>query len=107
MSVAFPACLYRSFVLQIKEFHSFCGGLPAPECSDNPLGYKFSWSARGALRLALDPQKVNLAPALGVLRFIGVRFGGQKKLRMARVVKMVVSRWRDHEEGEEGEGEEE
>jgi saccharopine dehydrogenase (NADP+, L-glutamate forming) len=24
-------------------------GLPAPECSDNPLGYKFSWSARGSL----------------------------------------------------------
>lgn len=24
-------------------------GLPAPECSDNPLGYKFSWSPRGAL----------------------------------------------------------
>jgi saccharopine dehydrogenase (NADP+, L-glutamate forming) len=24
-------------------------GLPAPECSDNPLGYKFSWSARGCL----------------------------------------------------------
>jgi hypothetical protein len=25
-----------------KGFRSFCGGLPAPECSDNPLGYKFS-----------------------------------------------------------------
>lgn len=28
---------------------SYCGGLPAPECSDNPLGYKFSWSSRGVL----------------------------------------------------------
>ncbi|KLO09780.1 hypothetical protein SCHPADRAFT_1000023 [Schizopora paradoxa] len=63
------------------------------------------WSARGALRLALDPQKVNLAPSLGVLRFIAVRFGGQKKLRMARVVKMIVSRWRDNGEGDDGEGE--
>ncbi len=44
--------------------------------------------------LTLDPQKVNLAPELGV------RFGGQKKLRMARVVKMVVSRWREHGEVE-------
>ncbi|KAI7850147.1 saccharopine dehydrogenase [Circinella umbellata] len=34
---------------KIKEFISFCGGLPAPENSDNPFGYKFSWSARGVL----------------------------------------------------------
>ena len=30
-------------------FKSYCGGLPSPEASDNPLGYKFSWSPRGAL----------------------------------------------------------
>lgn len=34
---------------QIKAFRSFCGGLPAPEANDNPLGYKFSWSPRGVL----------------------------------------------------------
>ncbi|CCE81594.1 Piso0_002255 [Millerozyma farinosa CBS 7064] len=34
---------------KIKSFLSYCGGLPAPEDSDNPLGYKFSWSARGVL----------------------------------------------------------
>jgi len=34
---------------KIISFISYCGGLPAPEASDNPLGYKFSWSARGAL----------------------------------------------------------
>ncbi|KAL9076880.1 MAG: hypothetical protein Q9157_003515 [Trypethelium eluteriae] len=34
---------------KIKSFLSYCGGLPAPEASGNPLGYKFSWSARGAL----------------------------------------------------------
>lgn len=33
----------------IESFISFCGGLPAPEHSDNPLRYKFSWSPRGAL----------------------------------------------------------
>lgn len=33
----------------MKEFYSFCGGLPALECSDNPLGFKFSWSPRGAI----------------------------------------------------------
>ncbi|UKZ82588.1 Saccharopine dehydrogenase [NADP(+), L-glutamate-forming] [Trichoderma virens FT-333] len=34
---------------KILSFKSFCGGLPAPEDSDNPLGYKFSWSSRGVL----------------------------------------------------------
>ncbi|KAI8142359.1 saccharopine dehydrogenase [Fennellomyces sp. T-0311] len=34
---------------KLLEFISFCGGLPAPENSDNPFGYKFSWSARGVL----------------------------------------------------------
>ena len=34
---------------KIKSFYSYCGGLPAPESSDNPLGYKFSWSSRGVL----------------------------------------------------------
>lgn len=39
---------------QIKEFLSYCGGLPAPECADNPLGYKFSWSSRGVLLALLN-----------------------------------------------------
>lgn len=34
---------------KIKSFLSYCGGLPAPENSNNPLGYKFSWSSRGVL----------------------------------------------------------
>ena len=34
---------------KILAFLSYCGGLPAPEASDNPLGYKFSWSSRGVL----------------------------------------------------------
>ncbi|PQE32642.1 Saccharopine dehydrogenase protein [Rutstroemia sp. NJR-2017a WRK4] len=34
---------------QVKEFYSYCGGLPAPECADNPLGFKFSWSPKGAI----------------------------------------------------------
>ncbi len=34
---------------KVEEFYSYCGGLPAPECADNPLGFKFSWSPRGAL----------------------------------------------------------
>lgn len=34
---------------KIKSFISWCGGLPAPEASNVPLGYKFSWSPRGVL----------------------------------------------------------
>ncbi|KAK0760466.1 hypothetical protein N5P37_006660, partial [Trichoderma harzianum] len=34
---------------KVKEFYSYCGGLPAPECADNPLGFKFSWSPKGAI----------------------------------------------------------
>jgi saccharopine dehydrogenase-like NADP-dependent oxidoreductase len=34
---------------KIISFVSYCGGLPAPEASNNPLGYKFSWSSRGVL----------------------------------------------------------
>lgn len=34
---------------KIRSFVSWCGGLPLPENSVNPLGYKFSWSPRGVL----------------------------------------------------------
>ena len=34
---------------KIASFVSWTGGLPAPEASDNPFGYKFSWSPRGVL----------------------------------------------------------
>ena len=34
---------------KVVLFESYCGGLPSPEDSGNPLGYKFSWSPRGVL----------------------------------------------------------
>ena len=42
---------------KIISFLSYCGGLPAPEASDNPLGYKFSWSSRGVLLALRNPAK--------------------------------------------------
>eukprot|EP00026_Physarum_polycephalum_P001239 Phypoly_transcript_01240.p1 GENE.Phypoly_transcript_01240~~Phypoly_transcript_01240.p1 ORF type:complete len:912 (+),score=141.85 Phypoly_transcript_01240:31-2766(+) len=42
---------------KIRSFVSWCGGLPAPESSDNPLGYKFSWSPRGVLSAATRAAK--------------------------------------------------
>ncbi len=43
---------------KVEKFVSFCGGLPAPEASGSPLGYKFSWSPRGALMNMLAGGKV-------------------------------------------------
>jgi alpha-aminoadipic semialdehyde synthase len=45
---------------RIVSFTSFCGGLPAPECADVPLGYKFSWSPRGVLNAALNGARFRL-----------------------------------------------
>ncbi|KAJ3391277.1 hypothetical protein HDU92_009137 [Lobulomyces angularis] len=42
---------------RVNKFISWCGGLPAPENSDNPLGYKFSWSPRGVLLAGLNSGK--------------------------------------------------
>jgi saccharopine dehydrogenase (NADP+, L-glutamate forming) len=42
---------------RVLSFLSYCGGLPAPENSDNPLGYKFSWSSRGVLLALRNPAK--------------------------------------------------
>lgn len=33
----------------------YCGAFPAPECANNPLGYKFSWSPRGGLLALSNP----------------------------------------------------
>ncbi|KAF2490369.1 saccharopine dehydrogenase-like protein [Lophium mytilinum] len=62
-----PGLDHLSAVLTIDEVHkaggkvlsflSYCGGLPAPEDSDNPLGYKFSWSSRGVLLALRNPAK--------------------------------------------------
>jgi saccharopine dehydrogenase (NADP+, L-glutamate forming) len=42
---------------KIRSFVSWCGGLPMPEFSQNPLGYKFSWSPRGVLSAATKDAK--------------------------------------------------
>ena len=34
---------------KVEEFYSICGALPAPENTDNPFRYKFSWSPKGVL----------------------------------------------------------
>merc|ERR1712071_233087 len=52
---------------KVTSFLSYCGGLPAPECSDNPLGYKFSWSSRGVLRYQGFPEFIKALVDMGFL----------------------------------------
>lgn len=40
---------------RVDSFVSWCGGLPAPECADNPFGYKFSWRPQGVLLATQNP----------------------------------------------------
>jgi saccharopine dehydrogenase-like NADP-dependent oxidoreductase len=39
---------------EVESFTSWCGGIPAVDDNDNPLGYKFSWEPRGALMALLN-----------------------------------------------------
>ena len=48
MEVIFPK-KYNKNTKYLQKNLCLLLGLPAPEASDNPLGYKFSWSPRGAL----------------------------------------------------------
>ena len=56
---------------KIKEFYSFCGALTAPENTDNPFRYKFSWSPRDVLRIRRafsrfrHPSAIQTAPRPG------------------------------------------
>ncbi|XP_069085998.1 alpha-aminoadipic semialdehyde synthase, mitochondrial [Pleurodeles waltl] len=45
----------RDVGAKIESYISYCGGLPAPEYSDNPLRYKFSWSPLGVLFNTVQP----------------------------------------------------
>ena len=42
---------------KVLGFHSWCGGLPAPEANTNPIGYKLSWSPEGVLSAAVRPAR--------------------------------------------------
>ncbi|KAM4748119.1 alpha-aminoadipic semialdehyde synthase, mitochondrial [Rhinophrynus dorsalis] len=64
---------------KVESYISFCGGLPAPEYSDNPLRYKFSWSPLGVLLNTIQPatylkdgQVVNIAAGGSLLESVTV-----------------------------------
>lgn len=45
---------------EVVSFISFCGGLPAPENSNVPLRYKFSWRPHGVLTAALNSARYKI-----------------------------------------------
>ncbi|XP_063302902.1 alpha-aminoadipic semialdehyde synthase, mitochondrial [Pelobates fuscus] len=64
---------------KVEYYRSFCGGLPAPEYSDNPLRYKFSWSPLGVLLNTIQPatylkdgEVVNIAAGGSLLQSVTV-----------------------------------
>lgn len=42
---------------KVEEFYSITGALPAPEASDNPFNYKFSWSPKGVVMASRNDAK--------------------------------------------------
>lgn len=42
---------------QITSFKSYCGGLIAPECDDNPWHYKFTWNPKNIITAGLGGAK--------------------------------------------------
>ncbi|KAF9510883.1 hypothetical protein BS47DRAFT_1347359 [Hydnum rufescens UP504] len=53
---------------RIVSFTSWCGGLPAPEFSNVPLGMKFSWSPRALLSAALNDARFKMANKIYSIR---------------------------------------
>lgn len=43
--------------LEVEALVSWCGGIPAPEANNNPLGYKFSWSPMAVLSAVSNDAK--------------------------------------------------
>lgn len=84
------AILMLNVKTQVLEFYSFCGGLLAPERADNPLGFKFSWSPRGALFSA----QFSVVPAAGRTNrysFLGAHDHSQSVLYRERIFPRGVS----------------
>jgi hypothetical protein len=83
---------------KILSFTSYCGGLPAPDSNNNPLGYKFSWSARGVL-LASTNNAIFLQDGTlhTSLSFFSFSYKGQE-------LSTLTSRLLRREEGDSGQG---
>jgi len=69
---------------KVEAFVSWCGGIPAPDSNNNPLGYKFSWEPKGAILVLLNQadflragENVTIAPDALMNWVKPVRINGQ------------------------------
>jgi len=74
---------------KVDAFYSLCGALCAPEASDNPLRYKFSWSPRGVVmasnngaQFLKDGRQVNLDTSELFKNPLEVDFPGIEKMHV-------------------------
>ncbi|KAF8523482.1 saccharopine dehydrogenase [Hysterangium stoloniferum] len=70
---------------KVKSFLSYCGGLPSPDCTPNPLLYKFSWSSRGVLLALLNPARF-----LSHAQPTSIPGGGTQLMQSAAPIKVGV-----------------
>ncbi|VEL43751.1 unnamed protein product [Protopolystoma xenopodis] len=78
----------------ITMYKSYTGGLPAPEFSDNPLRYKFSWSPEAALSTALNGAKYlkNGHVSVRIPRHATTSFQAAKRLnKLCATLKMLLA----------------
>ncbi|KAF8523484.1 hypothetical protein BU17DRAFT_85792 [Hysterangium stoloniferum] len=78
--------LYYHASLASVEFPlSYCGSLPSPDCTPNPLLYKFSWSSRGLLLALLNPLRF-----LSHAQPTSIPEGGTQLMQSAAPIKVGV-----------------
>jgi len=74
---------------KVDAFYSLCGALCAPEASDNPFRYKFSWSPKGVVmasnngaRYLMDGKEVELDTAELFANPLEIEFPGVEKMHV-------------------------
>jgi saccharopine dehydrogenase-like NADP-dependent oxidoreductase len=74
---------------KVDEFYSLCGALCAPEASDNPFRYKFSWSPKGVVmacnngaRFLKDGEEINLDTSEIFNKPLEIDFPGVEKMHV-------------------------
>jgi saccharopine dehydrogenase-like NADP-dependent oxidoreductase len=74
---------------KVDAFYSICGALCAPEASDNPFRYKFSWSPKGVVmagnngaRFLKDGEEINMDTSEIFRQPLEIDFPGVEKMHV-------------------------
>jgi len=74
---------------KVDAFYSLCGALCAPEASDNPFRYKFSWSPKGVVmagnngaRFLKDGEEINMDTSEIFSKPLEIDFPGVEKMHV-------------------------